>query len=139
MKKSVLACAAFVLAFSFSQLASANDLGDIMKQIGVDFNDLKKAVKTRGDLSEATKLQSQNLSALLIEAVPMVPYLDDISKDPKEQQRLLALFHKLMAETLAASYDVEMNIVTQDLEKAKAGIDLLAKKRLEAHDIFRKE
>jgi len=140
MKRStfLLLTLGLLLSSLFSpSLTLAATLEDLMKQIGTNFNDLKKIVLVNKNLGPEARTTAQALNTLLYEALPIEPNLNDITNDPAERERLLILYRKIMSETLAASFETELQIVKADLAAATAGINLLANKRREAHDIFR--
>lgn len=140
MKKIILTALSLGMVWSAlaPSVSKADELTDLMKEMGTVFNTLRSSIKKVEDLTDANRVKSQELSALLHRSVTLSPKLADLSNDPVEQQRLLTLFRKIMSETLAASFDLEMRIVTKDMVGAKASIDLLAEKRREAHDLFRR-
>ena len=114
------------------------DLQMLMKQIGEAFNGLKTAVLVNKSLGPDAIEKSQTLAALFYEVLPLVPNLDDVSPDPGQRDQLLIFYRKIMAETLAASYDAQLQIMKGDMIATTKAIEVLNTKRKQAHDIFRK-
>ena len=137
MKKSFMSVAV-MCSLLFSSVAQSSDLEKIMEEMGVQFNELKKAVVVNKSLDVEARTSSQKLNELLYLALPIEPNLEAITTDPAEKEKLLVLYRKIMSETLTAGYTAELGIVEADLTKTTDAITLLGEKRREAHALFRR-
>jgi hypothetical protein len=124
-------------AFAFEVEPAADTLPVVMKEMGTVFGGLQRAINSSGDIGDGTLAMSQQFSALLMRAIVLPPPLDRLTPDAKEQKRLLALYKKVMAETLAASHQVEVAIIDGNLQAVKEAAVLLGNKRAEGHQLFR--
>lgn len=125
-----------VSAFSLAD-TQIDDVKGIMTKSGETFNALQRAVIVDKDLGQNTLDLNRSLTNLFEQARNLTPNLDDITKDPKRREELLAMYKAIMAETVEASLVTERSIVEKNLDKTKANLTKLKEKRTQGHDIFK--
>jgi gas vesicle protein len=135
MKKLLLSSLTLSLVM-MSSLAQANDqLEDIMKGMKNKLSAVAKEIDHPEHNAASAKL-SQELSDLVIEALPLVP--DTVAALPEEQQKAsLVRYQKMLNELLGLTRDLEATLLANKNDEAK---DLLIKiKELKGlgHDEFK--
>ncbi len=123
-------------AISFADIQNT-DVKEIMVKSGEVFNALQRVVIVDKDLGQNTLDLNRSLTNLFEQARNLVPNLDNITKDPKKRQELLAQYKEVMAETVNASLATEQSIIEKNLERTKANLTKLKEKRTQGHDIFK--
>ena len=126
----------FILFLSLPQ-ANASELKDAMEELGQSYNALARAIIVDKDLGPSTMQKSQTVNNLLHASLNLTPNWDGITRDPVRQEQLLAMYRKLMSDSLSASYDLEYAIRTQDLQRATDNVMRLREIRSEGHGVFR--
>ncbi|OQW52126.1 MAG: hypothetical protein A4S09_08940 [Proteobacteria bacterium SG_bin7] len=121
---------------SFAEIQESN-VRELMSKAGETFNALQKAVIVNKDLSEKTFELNRKLTELFELALSSTPNLDDITKDPKKRDELLAAYKEIMADTVNVSLATEQSILEKNLEKTKTNLTKLKEKRTQGHDIFK--
>ena len=121
---------------AFADVASNDKLKEVMQRLGQAYGQVRSAVNG-SDMTEATRAKTRTMASIFQETVTLVPDVSHITRDPVQTERLVAQFRKINSEAQAISYQLEMQVIDQDLMAAKASVDLLAQKRREGHEIFR--
>ena len=123
-------------AFADVAAHSNEKLKEVMQRLGQAYGQVRSAVNG-SEMTEATRAKTRTMATIFQETVTLTPDVSHITRDPVQTERLVAQFRKINSEAQAISYQLEMQVIDQDLMAAKASVDLLAQKRREGHEIFR--
>lgn len=113
------------------------DVKDLMVKSGETFSELQRAILVNKDLGPETLELSRKLTDLFEQGRNSTPNLDNITKDPKKRDELIAAYKNIMEETVNLSLVTEQAIADKNLDRAKASISKLKEKRTQGHEIFK--